>query len=103
MEMTDNKSSTEGKGQDMSNLPAEQQDDSDDEPIEDPFRHRLIMSRTQWAQTILLGIVLIPIRLMIITILMLLMWISSAIALRVVNKGNFCFGLSIINNYIHYI
>ena len=91
MEVTDNKSSTEGKGQDTSNLPTEQQDDSDDEPMEDPFQHCLLMSKTQWAQTILLGIVLIPIRLMIITILMLLMWISSAIALRVVNKGNILF------------
>ena len=65
----------------------EESDEEDDVFIVDPFQHRLTMSTAQWAQSIILGIILVPVRLVLIVIFMLLMWIVSSVSLRLVAKG----------------
>ena len=62
-------------------------DDEEEEINVDPFQHSLSMTTTQWAQTIILGIILVPLRLMLILFFMLIMWIISSISLRLVAKG----------------
>ena len=53
----------------------------------DPFQHKLELTTTQWIQTILLGMILVPIRLILIVFFMVLLWIISSVSLRVVAKG----------------
>ena len=60
--------------------------ESEEETV-DPFVHRLSMSTAQWAQTIILGIVLVPLRLMLILTFMSIIWIVSSVSLRLVAKG----------------
>ena len=61
--------------------------EEDDGNAVDPFVHSLTLTTSQWIQTILLGIILIPIRLVLILFFMLLMWIISSISLRIVSRG----------------
>ena len=60
--------------------------DEDDNAV-DPFVHSLNLSTTDWIQTILLGIILVPIRIVLILFFMLLMWIVSSVSLRIVSRG----------------
>ena len=75
----------------VSNLSTEIEQITDEEEDDvitvDPFQHRLTLSTLQWTQTIILGMFLVPIRLVLILTFMLLMWIVSSISLRLVNKG----------------
>ena len=63
-------------------------DEEDEEHTVDPFVHSLSLTTTQWAQTIILGIILVPLRLILILFFMLIMWIISSVSLRLVAKGN---------------
>ena len=63
--------------------------EEDDDNAVDPFLHKLTLTTSQWIQTILLGIILIPIRLVLILFFMLLMWIISSVSLRIVSRGKF--------------
>ena len=63
-------------------------DDEDDDAV-DPFVHSLSLTTAEWAQTLLLGIILVPIRLVLILFFMLLMWIISSVSLRVVSRGKY--------------
>ena len=63
--------------------------EEDDDNAVDPFVHSLTLTTSQWIQTILLGIILIPIRLVLILFFMLLMWIISSVSLRIVSRGKF--------------
>ena len=75
--------------------------EEDDDNAVDPFLHKLTLTTSQWIQTILLGIILIPIRLVLILFFMLLMWIISSISLRIVSRGKFIKDiLSKVKNYI---
>jgi len=47
----------------------------------DPFRHRIKMSKFQWAWTYVLGAVLVPLRLVSIVVIVLLAWVSAKITL----------------------
>ena len=47
----------------------------------DPFRHRIKMSKTQWALTYFTGAFLVPIRFLLILILVLMSWITARITL----------------------
>ena len=67
--------------------------EEDDDNAVDPFVHSLTLTTSQWIQTILLGIILIPIRLVLILFFMLLMWIISSISLRIVSRGKFKKGI----------
>ena len=62
-------------------------DEEDDDLTVDPFQHKLELTTTQWIQTILLGMILVPIRLILIVFFMVLLWIISSVSLRVVAKG----------------
>jgi len=61
--------------------------EEDDDNAVDPFVHSFTLTTSQWIQTILLGIILIPIRLVLILFFMLLMWIISSISLRIVSRA----------------
>ena len=64
------------------------EDESEEETV-DPFQHRLSMTALQWAKTIILGIVLVPIRLVLILTFMSIIWIVSSVSLRLVAKGKY--------------
>ena len=64
-------------------------DDDEDDDAVDPFVHSLSLTSAEWAQTILLGVILVPIRLVLILFFMLLMWIISSVSLRVVSRGKY--------------
>ena len=63
--------------------------EEEDDNAVDPFVHSLTLTTLQWIQTILLGIILVPIRLVLILFFMLLMWIISSVSLRIVSRGKF--------------
>ena len=73
-------------------------DDEEEEFHVDPFQHSLSMTTAQWAQTIILGIILVPLRLMLILFFMLIMWIISSVSLRLVAKGKDTF-LFLVSRY----
>ena len=62
-------------------------DEEEDDLAVDPFQHQLLLTTSQWIQTILLGMILVPIRLILIVFFMVLLWIISSVSLRVVAKG----------------
>ena len=65
----------------------ESTDDEEEDFTVDPFQHSLSLTTLQWAQTIVCGIVLVPLRLMLILFFMLIMWTISSVSLRLVAKG----------------
>ena len=62
-------------------------EEEEDDLAVDPFQHQLLLTTSQWIQTILLGMILVPIRLILIVFFMVLLWIISSVSLRVVAKG----------------
>jgi len=62
-------------------------DEEEDDLAVDPFQHKLELTTSQWIQTILLGMILVPIRLILIVFFMVLLWIISSVSLRVVAKA----------------
>lgn len=47
----------------------------------DPFRHRIKMSKFQWACTYVLGAILVPIRILMILLIVLVAWLAAKISL----------------------
>lgn len=76
------------------------EDEEEDDLAVDPFQHKLELSTAQWIQTILLGVILVPIRLILIVFFMVLLWIISSVSLRVVAKGKYTL-ISIFSVFDH--
>ena len=99
-EFTKIKMDEENNEQKVTKKPEEAIDPSseeDDDNAVDPFVHSLSLTTSQWIQTILLGIILVPIRIILIVFFMLIMWIISSVSLRIVSRGKY----SIISSYIY--
>ena len=83
----ENTNETNSKGSGPHEHDKESTDDEEEDFAVDPFQHSLSMTTAQWAQTIVFGIVLVPLRLMLILFFMLIMWTISSVSLRLVAKG----------------
>ena len=80
-------------------------DEEEDDLAVDPFQHQLLLTTLQWIQTILLGMILVPVRLILIVFFMVILWIISSVSLRVVAKGkhNMISIFSVFNDVKFYI
>ena len=69
---------------------------SDEEMIKDrgdevdPFRHKIKMTKAQWAVTYVLGVILIPLRLIVVLLIVMLASITARITLIGDALFNYC-------------
>ena len=81
-----NKNASKETFEDMSNY-ISSDDDVQKDPAIDPFKHRLNMTKIEWARTYILTVLLIPIRVVLIFATLLLAGIVSSLALYDLNES----------------